>query len=556
MTLPATSRSASANFYHYLKIVRRRLWIILVPLIALPIIAYVLTARQHAVYQGTATVLFSSLNLAESLNGLQTNQSLTQQPDRFATTQANIARALEVAKIAVKDARVHISPQDLLSSSSVAPESNADLLDFNVSNQSPSLAARLATAYARGFTTYSNLLQTEPLQTALNDVTKRLGSLRASKQTRSPLYANLRVRQAQIASLLALQTSDTVLVKAADGAAQVAPRPKRAALIGIGLGILLAIALVFVAEALDNRVRNPALVEEALGVPLITRIPPYTARSGRKSSLPGLSMLGDHGGAQAEAFRSLRTSIAFIGLRRNLRTVVVTSARPGEGKTLTVANLGIAFARSGRDVIIVDLDARKPALGGLFGAGAEPGVTDVVLGELSLEKALRPMSVGGTMLDVKTRVSNYRVRGRQTEPDPAAALPDVAGRFQLLPFGTYRPPDPGAFVSSEALQSLLVELRDLPDLVIIDSPPLLAVGDALELSTEADGVLAVVRATKATRNDLAEMRRLLASSPAPTLGFVLTDSGGAEGYGYGYGSGVSSRLDPIARERFAPADTT
>ncbi len=519
----------------------------LIPLIALPVVAYVLSARQPAKYSGTATVLFSSLNLAQSLNGLQSDQSLSQQPDRFATTQANIARAPEVAKIAVAQSKLKLTSGQFLAETGVSPESNADLLDFNATNESPALANTLATAYARAFVRYTNLLQTEPLQSALSDVTKRLASLRAAGKTKSSLYTTLALRQTQIVSLQALQTSDTVLVKTSDSATQVAPRPKRSALIGFGLGILIALALLFTAEAVDTRVRTPALIEAALGVPLIGRIPPYTFR-GKKTLQPGLSMLGDHGGAQAEAFRTLRTSIAFVGLKQELRSLLVTSARSGDGKTETVANLGIAFARSGRHVIICDLDARRPSLGTLFGPRSSQGVTDVVLGQATLDRALTTIEVGTSTLDVRARLSAYK-SAEQYDPPPGAD-----GRLQVLPFGTFRPPDPGALVSSDALQDVLASLRERADLVIIDTAPLLVVGDALELSAEVDGILTVVRATRASRGDLAETRRLLATSPAPTIGFVLTDTsatiGEDYGYGYGFDRGSDSRVAAIATEAF------
>ena len=262
-------------------------------------------------------------------------------------------------------------------------------------------------------------------------------------------------------------------------------------------------------------------------------------------------MLGDHGGAQAEAFRTLRTSIAFVALKQELRMLLVTSARSGDGKTETVANLGVAFARSGRDVIICDLDARRPSLGTLFGPRSSQGVTDVVLGQASLDRALTTIEVGSSTLDVRARLSAYKSREQREPREPA---PGTDGKLQILPFGTFRPPDPGALVSSDALQEVLAELRERADLVIIDTAPLLVVGDALELSAEADGILAVVRATRASRGDLAETRRLLATSPAPTIGFVLTDTnatiGEDYGYGYGFDRGSNSRVATIAMEAF------
>jgi non-specific protein-tyrosine kinase len=542
---PQTPPSVGASFTHYLHIARRRFLILIIPLVLAPVIAYEYSADQHAVYGATATVWFSSLNLAESLNGIPSNAELTQQPDRFAATQAGIARAPEVAQLALKSAPVPgVTANDLLLASSVTPEANADLLDFNVSNRNPAIAVRLATAYAQAYVRYGNQLQSGPLQTALSDVRTRLAALRAAGTTKGTLYSELILRQAEIVSVEVLQTSDTVLVDAASSPQQVAPRPKRAGLIGAGLGILIAIALVFVAEAVDKRVRSAAAVEALLGAPLIARIPLNATRGGKKP-LEGLSMVSNRDSQQAEAFRVLRTSLAFAALKHEMRTLLVTSSRPGEGKTTTVANLGIAFARSGRDVIICDLDARKPSLADAFGyPPSRPGMTDVVLDQTTLDKALLTVDASGGTVDVKTRLFAHGSNRAPITQDVRAS-----GKLRVLPFGSFKPPDPGAFLATEAVQTLLSDLKRRAELVIIDTAPLLEVGDALVLSGDVGGILVVVRTSRSTRNDLAEMRRLLESSPAPVLGFVLTDTRiEDDSYGYSYGYGDRAPLESISLE--------
>jgi Mrp family chromosome partitioning ATPase/capsular polysaccharide biosynthesis protein len=549
-----TERSPGANFVHYLHVVRRRFWILIVPLILAPVIAYVLTNRQQSAFQSAATVYLSNLNLAQSLNGLPTDQSLVVQPDRAATTQANIARAPEVAKIALALAGVKGSIKDFLDKSAVEPEANADLLDFKVTNHDPLLAVRLATAYAKAFTQYSTQLQTTPLQTAYNDVTSRLKALARGGQKTSALYATLLQKQQQIVAIETLQTSDTSVVKSAGSAAQVAPRPKRAAILGFGIGLLIAIALVFVAEAVDNRVRSAEAIEHTLGYPLLARIPPALSRG--KKAQTGLSMINDLGGAQAEAIRVLRTSLAFVSLKQKLEVLLVTSPRESDGKTTTAANLSIAFARSGRDVIVCDLDARKSSLPAAFGAGqGHPGLTDVVLGQANLDSVLKTIDVNAGVFDPRARLHAYGQRPRSATSARDARPETAAGKLQILSFGTFRPPNPGEFISTDAVRDLLSDLRSRTDLVIIDSPPILSVGDALILSANVDAILLAIRATTTTRGDLAETRRLLEGVPSTTIGFVLTDTRSAgDAYGYGYGYSGSSPLEAIALDTAAPSD--
>lgn len=544
MAAPIDSEGTpAATFVHYLHILRRRIWVFLVPLILAPIVAYAVTAEKPASYQATTTVLLSNLNLAASLNGLPTDQSFSQQPDRALATQATIARSPNVASRAIRSVKASITAGALLSESSVAPQNNTNLLDFHVTNHEPALAAALANAYARSFSHYSNELQTGPLQTAFTEVTRTLNELRQKNEQTSPLYRNLLDKQQRLAALETLQTPNAVVVRSASGAVQVAPRPTRAAILALGLGLLVALALVFVIEALDPRVRDEAEIEATLHLPLLARIPSAasTRRARSRTALPALQY---GGGAQADAFRMLRTNLAFAALTRELSIFLVTSPRPGDGKTTTSANLAMAAARGGQHVILCDLDAHNPALSeALRIPRGKVGVTDIVLGRGKVENALVPVDVRPD-----SRADALAAYG---SPQAKKATPLAVGRLDVLPFGTLQPPDPGEFVAANAVGELLRDLRTRADLVIVDSAPVLSVGDALALSRYVDGTLLVIRATSVSRGDLAETARLLARTQAACVGFILTDTRSrtsAYGYGYGYGHGVASadqtRLDP------------
>lgn len=535
--------SPAAKFVHYLHVLRRRLWIFIVPLVLAPLVAVLLTVQQPSRYQATTTVLLSHLSLAESLNGLPVDQSLTQQPDRAATTQANIARSPEIAQRAARAAGTSLTASQLLGASSVAPENNADLLDFHVTNHDPALAVALANAYARAFSRFSNELETGPLETAFKDVSARLAELRAKKQQGSPLYADLLDKQQRIAALETLQTSNAVVVRPAADAVQVAPRPKRAVLLGFGLGLLVALALVFVAEALDPRIRNEAEIEASLLMPLLARIPP--AQGSAQGDEAGLATLHYGGRPQAEAFRMLRTNLAFVALNRDLRVLLVTSPRPGDGKTTTSANLAAAFARGGQDVVLVDLDAHNPRLAQAMALPpGSPGVTDVLLGRATLDDALVTTDLSLTS-DIAARAMDFAVRRSPEKADPGGR-----GRLRVLGFGTLRPPDAGEFVGTDAVRRLLEELRGRADVVIVDSAPVLSVGDALVLGPHVDGTLVVIRATAASRADLTELARLLEQSQTESVGFVLTDARSrvaAYGYPYGSGPGEPVRFESIRK---------
>jgi non-specific protein-tyrosine kinase len=232
-------------------------------------------------------------------------------------------------------------------------------------------------------------------------------------------------------------------------------------------------------------------------------------------------MLDEPRGVQAEAFRMLRTNLEFVRLGRGVQTVMFTSAVEQEGKSTTIANLAVALARAGQRVVLVDLDLRRPFLGTFFGLDG-PGLTQVALGHAALDEALATVVLTDGSAPPSTQNGNGNGRTNA-----------VHGVLQVLPSGPL-PPDPGEFVSTEALGYILAELRERADLVLVDAPPALRVGDAMTLSSRVDGIILVARMKIVRRQMLAELSRQLATVPTPVLGFVLTGAGEESGYGAAY----------------------
>jgi len=503
----------------YVMVVRRRWWLLLLGLILVPLAAVLFSLRQERIYQGSAEVLLSQDNLAASLTGVQ-DQSLNQPADRVATTQAGLARVPTVVAETLRAAGTpRRSIRDFLDASSVSTKTNSDLLDFSVRDPDPALARRLATEYARQFTRYRRKLDTAALVTARNEVQTKINELESAGERRSALYASLVEKEQQLSTMEALKTSNASVVREAEQAGQVQPRPARNGILGVLLGGILGIGLVFLWEALDTRVRSADDISRRLGLPLLARIPapPRKLRNANK-----LVMREEPHGIQAEAFRMLRTNLEFSRFERNARTIMVTSAVEQEGKSTTVANLAVALARAGQRVVLVDLDLRRPFVDRLFHLDYEWGVTQVVLGHATLDQALTTMSVEAPR------------RGRSARGGPAGENGGGRGHgaLHVLPSGPV-PPDPGEFVATKGLHTLLDRLREQADVVLVDAPPMLHVGDALVLSGVVDAVIVVTRANVVRRQMLDEVRRLLDTVPAQKLGFVLTGAESEEGYGYG-----------------------
>jgi non-specific protein-tyrosine kinase len=440
-----------ASLRAFLRVLRRRKWIVLQAAIFVPLIAALLTLRQQPQYQAAASVLLADAPPAAGTEG----SGALSPPDRRAQTEADLARMPSVAAATLASVpRTGLTVGAFLDHSSVTPRTNSDILDFRVTDTSPGRARALTTAYARRF------------------IDARRSGARA----------------------------EALVVREAGAAERTQPQPLRMIALGVVLGLLLGIAAAFLWNALDTNVRDVREVGDLLGLPLLGSV----REAGRRSRGSGVVMLDDPHGPEAEAFRILRANLEFANIDRSARVVMVTGAVDGEGRSLTAANLAIAVALAGRRVVLVDLDLRHPSVHRLFALEGRAGLTDVALGHAALEDALAPIAV--------------------SSPDPVAptnGASQAAGALVVLPSGP-TPIDSGEFVGTQAVAQLLESLRAQADLVVLDAPPLLPVGDARTLSTVADAMLVVTNLELVRRPMLRELARVLASLPTRVLGFVAT----------------------------------
>jgi Mrp family chromosome partitioning ATPase len=510
------SQSEHRTLGDYLAVVRRRKWIVILPLLVVPVAAFLYSAQQDARYEAKSEVWISRSQVATALTGI-TNPDTYADPSRFAETQSDLARVPEVVSRAIRRSGVQgVTPRALLLNSSVTPRSNSDILTFAVEDTDATRAAKLVTAYANAFSDYRLRLSTASLASARADLEANLRSLRKQGMTETAIYRQLDQRTHELRTLELLQTKPTV-VQSADDAEQIAPTPKRNAMLGIALGLLLGLAAAFVWEALDRRVRDESEVEAALGIPLLARISSVGRTSGGKAIL---AMQEEPTERDAESIRRLRTSLEFANLDLKAKVIMVTSAVPEEGKSLAVANLAIALAHSGRKVALVDLDLRRPSMSRLFGVGSGRGLTDIALNQVDLDSAL-------------VRVPLRPTQGESAPRARSASRPSgdgERGELLVLSSGT-APSSPAEFLGTRLVHDIIGNLRERMDYVLVDTPPMLPVSDAAIISRHVDATLVVVRLGRINRSNLRELARELDGSLAPKLGFIITGSDPIDFYG-------------------------
>jgi Mrp family chromosome partitioning ATPase/capsular polysaccharide biosynthesis protein len=511
-------------FRDWFRVLKRERRIVLTAVVVVPIIAAAVSLHQAHEYQASARVLVNQQGAAAGLLGLTGSQT---PPDRYAATQADLAGSGQVAELAVKAAHVpgRTAP-GLLAATTVSADPLADLLTITVTDRDPRAAERLATAYAKAFVVYQRNLGRAELTSALVQVRNQLAGL-SGDQLGSPLGLRLRANERDLEVLQALNLSggSAVVVGPAASAELTQPKTIRNVALGVVVGAVLGIALAFMREALDTRLRTVEELRDQLMLPLLGHLR-RPARGLRRNQR--LVTIWEPDSAGAEAFRMLRNNLAATLRELGAGSLMVTSAVRGEGRSTTAANLAVVLARSGRHVILVDMDVRRPCQHRLFALGDRPGLSELALEEIDVDDALCRIDIDTRPRDAApvgetSAAPQAPGRGYHSGNGTRAKAATVRGRLNVLTAGQTLT-DPGEFLSGRAVARTMKMLGDRCDLLLLDAPPLLAVGDAVTIAEHADGLLLVTRLGFVQREKMPDLRRALEACRAHKLGFVATDS--------------------------------
>ncbi len=482
----------------YLRIVRRRKFAVLLAVAVVVAAAVVSSLLQTPVYAATAEVLRQTTSTQSIFDN---NSGPYVDPQRALQTEIRVLESQPV-RDAVKaklgfDARV-----------SARPVAQTDVIAVRAEDGDAKRAATIANAYAAAYIEHRRNQAVDSVLAQATEVGKKISDLKKQVETATgPLRDTLVQQQALFQNRLdqlqvdaSLQTGGAQLVNEAEvNAAPVRPRPVRNAAIAIVVGLFFGTGVVFFLEYLDDSIKTKDDLDRA--VPSLSTLAMIPAAGSWRKDDPTVISIKDPSSPGAEAYRTLRTSIQFLGVDRPLRSLHFTSANAQEGKTTTIANLGVALARAGTRVVIVCSDLRRPRIHDFFGLRNDVGFTSVLLGEISLAQALQ------------------RVPGVE--------------RLYLLASGPL-PPNPSELLQSRRAAEVFDHLKAEGNFLLVDSPPILPVTDGLVLAKRVDGTVMVCAAGRTGRKEFARTVEMLQQVDAPVIGAVLNGITAESGYGYGY----------------------
>jgi len=495
-------RDGELGLREYLDVLRRRKTLIVLIAVVITVPTLVISLLKTPVYAGEAEILLRPRS-SETL--FDPNSGTRLDPNREVQNEIRILQS-EPVRAAVRS-QLGSAPKV-----SARPDGPTDIIRVTAKSTDPQQAASLANAYTNAYIDFRRkqavddvLAASQQVQGKITELQKQVDAAPPGSQKDSLVQAQALFKQKldQLQVDGALKQGGAQLVTPATApTSPVEPRPVRSGLIALVAGVVLGTGFAFLREFLDDSVKTKDDFEKvAPGVPVLGLIPVVSAWRGKET--PYLVSLDDPNSPAAEAYRTLRTSIQFIGLDQPMRTLQITSANPQEGKTTTLANLAVALARSGSTVAIVCCDLRRPRIHEFFGLDNEVGFTSVLLGKVGLAGAM------------------------QEVPDQA--------RLSLLASGPL-PPNPSELLSSKRTVEVLGSLQAEYDIVLIDAPPVLPVTDALVLSGRVDATLLVSVAGATTRKEAARAVELLRQVDAPLVGAVLNGVDTEGSYGYAYQS--------------------
>jgi succinoglycan biosynthesis transport protein ExoP len=505
---PASSERKSADRRERLLVLLHTLgerrWLILATAVAIVAFATLRSAAQDDKYEASSEVLVGQ---TDPVNGLFPGAGATKDPARVARTNLQLVESETVAERVSQSLTTTTDPpssSELLDMVDADIEEDSDVIAINVRDEDPELAADIANAWATQFARVRDRASRRNLENAITRAETELEAL-PPEETASPRGRTIERRLSDLEIAAALQGSVVEVVDQAEAPDDpIEPNPGTAFLVSIPIGLLAGLLLALLVSYLDRRLKREEQVEAITQMPVVASIPRRSERLVRRRA--GGGVWADP--VEAEAYGRLATNLRFFNFDRQVKTVLVTSAIPEEGKTTVALRLAAALAGAGQGVLAIEADLRRPTFTDYFSIQFPHGLSGVLIGATPFE-------------DVVTRVhTSYALAAPTEEGDEAWT---TAPFIEVVPAGVI-PPNPNELLAGNALPQVLNEAKSHADIVLIDSAPLVPVGDAIPIANAVDGVLLVVKLGESQRDEVRRALKLLGTLRSKVIGVVITNA--------------------------------
>lgn len=470
-------------------------------------VAFLVSSALGKVYEAKATLI-----VGQSLSATNPDYTQLLVSQRLSATYVEVAVSRPILTRVISALGLNESVNDLVKQVVAFAAPDSTIITITVQDSVASRAASIANAVSKELVDATPSIQDSgtavqesikadltATQTAISSAQAEVARLTALTTPTAADLARIDVLQARLISLRSLYAS---LVTLSSGSAAnlvsvvepavaptnpVSPRPALNALVAALLTLVLVFGVMYGREYFKDSVQDPNAVDEVTGMSTLGSIPSLATLRGRSEIYHLVALLYPRS-AGAEAYRALRTNMEFAALDNPIRTLLITSANPGEGKTVTASNLAIVFAQTGRRVLLVDADLRKPGIHAIFNLKNEEGLTTLLRrDDLTLASVARESEVPG---------------------------------LRILTTGSV-PAYPAELLGSRRMQTVLERMIAETDLVVLDGPPLLAVTDSVIMSSYASATLLVIDADRSRRRAVSRASEALTRSGARILGAVI-----------------------------------
>lgn len=519
-----SGRRIPVDLQRQIAVLRQWLPLLVVSVLLAAVVALVVSNLLPKSYEAKATLI-----IGQSLSAVNPDYGQLQVSQRLATTYATVATTRPILAAVIRELDLDDTPVNMAKRVRADAPIDSTLLTISAQDSDPERAAAIANTLAEQLIEASPAIQGRQVEfqasidADLKATQAQIAAAQARVETLGAIVTRTPVDDAELvalegrlvslrstyATLLSFSSSNasnllSVVEPAVAPITPDSPKPLLNTFLAAILGLLMASGVVFVAELLNDKIKDADAVQEVTNLSTLGSIAKMRGGSDRREFYRLASVLHPHSSV-TEAYRTLRANIEFASVDAPVQTLLVTSSVPGEGKTVTAANLAVVFAQAGRRVLLVDADLRKPGVHSVFDVSNTHGLTSLLRTD--------DMSLG--LVTHTTEQANLLIL--------------TAGPT---------PPNPAELLGSQRMRTILERLKAASDLIIFDSPPLQAVTDAAILSAFLDGTLFVIDAGRSQKRAVRLGREALDRAGANVLGAVLnrTTSSTHVDYAAYYGS--------------------